>query len=177
MENFEKYESLLQSRSYDTLDREERDLVEKFGGREAFEGEQQAILVLKSEIRKTDPGIKKALVAGLKSSKKLDHQWWAIQTPIYSHVLTSVAFFVLGWFLLPQQVEVVTRDRLVEVTKVDTLRVHSRDTIYLERVVQVPVYEVAKRSDDPDPSQTSLVQNRSISESQELLELVIRSDD
>lgn len=138
--DFEKFEALLQSKSYNELNPQELLIVNKWV---QTAQEYEALRVSGKQIAawfKANPvGVPdKSLLQQLKKSSKVQHQsiqnFWV--KPIWSYVATAIVFGVLGWWIGQPQARPDPVTLVERITLRDTIYMTAKaDTVYRERIV------------------------------------------
>lgn len=177
MKDFEKIESLLQSKAYQELTSEERVIVDQELTEEAYEELRQSMYLLKGEQRKVSKHVKQSLMAELKGSAKPGFAAvFRKSVPAYSLILPVLLFVVLLVYRPTKEIPVI-EDRIVEVMVTDTVQVIQTDTLWRERIVEVKVPQLVYVAQEETTEQVETeVGNRTLSDQKEVLDLVIRGE-
>ncbi len=177
MEEFERIERLLRDKKPDEWTEEEREFLTHHLGEDPVLY-QHTMTEVKGEHRPVDPEVKRHLMRNFHQQGAQERSILSWRLPAYSNLIAASVAFVIAWWVFDQPVEVQPVERLVEVVKRDTVEVATVDTVFVDRFIEVPktVY-VALEAETPEIEEAIVSpQNKALSESQELLDLVVRSD-
>ncbi|WP_424962805.1 hypothetical protein [Ekhidna sp.] len=177
MENFEKIESLLKSKSYDELSREERVIVERELSKETYEELRVSIMGIRGEKLKVSKDTKQSLLNEMKPKSSFSpFALLQVRVPAYALLIPLLFFFFI---LLREPNEVrIPEARIVEVMLHDTIRIQQIDTLVVERVIRVPqmIYITENTNVAETTSAKKEVERTTLSDQTEILDLVIRGE-
>lgn len=176
MKEFEKIESLLKSKSYDVLTHMERQLVDQELSQEVYEELRLGMNQLKGERLKVPKTVHQSLMAEFKQQES--SAWSGLfsrKVPAYSLLVPLVLLIGIILFLPEREVAVVN-DRIVEVMVRDTIQVTRVDTLWRERLVQVPKLVYVTKDVTPERTVELPATKRSLGDQKELMDLVVRSE-
>jgi len=177
MEDFERIEYLLKEKRLEKLTTEEKEFLEAYLDQDPNDyGAVMAKLV--GEKKPIDAAVKRGLMRDFRHPHARRQRFLTGRVPAYSNALVAVVAFAMGWWLFHQPQEVQTVEKLVQVVQRDTIEVARLDTVFVEKYIEVPTtIMVAQEAPVPEVEVTvDHPQNKALSEKQELLDLVVRSD-
>ena len=174
MKEFEKIESLLKTKAYNELSKEEQLLVDQELTKEAYDELRSGMYLLKDEKLPVSNDVKKSLMAEF---KQIETKGFAAilskKVPAYTVIAPIMILIAIFWFLPTKEVPVI-QDRLVEVTIRDTIQVVKTDTLWREKIVKIPQLVYVAKGDEVEKNSSPTVTNRSLGEQKELLDLVVK---
>ena len=179
MKEFEKIESLLKTKAYNELSKEERLLVDQELSKEAYDELRSAMYLLKEEKLAVSKDVKQSLLAEFKPRKfspRKFSRWAAInrkKVPAYSLVIPLLFLIAIFWYRPIKEVPVI-QNRVVEVMVRDTVKVMKTDTLWQEKIVRVPQLVYVEKEESSQELPESEVVSRSLGEQKEVLDLVVR---
>ncbi len=177
MEEFERIERLLREKKPNEWSIEEKEFLSQHLGEDPALY-QQTMTEVKEERRPVDRSVKQELMEDFRQQGTPVRSILSWKLPAYSNLVAASVTFLIAWWIFDQPVEVQPVERLVEVVKRDTVEIATIDTVFVDRFIEVPktVY-VALEAETPEIKEAiASPQNKALSESQELLDLVVRSD-
>ncbi|MEM9329534.1 MAG: hypothetical protein AAGA85_27990 [Bacteroidota bacterium] len=177
MEDFERIEELLRNKAPEELTLEERQMLAQFTDDE-LRTYHQAIADVRVERRALDPSLKGDLMRELKRSRAPRGVLFTTKVPAYTNAVAAIAAFVVSWWVFDRPAEVEQVERIVEVVRTDTVEVARTDTVFLDRFIEVEKTIYVAQEAVPEESEVNPTQprNKALSDSQELMDLIIRSD-
>ncbi|WP_420317060.1 hypothetical protein [Ekhidna sp.] len=176
MKEFKKIESLLKSKAYSELTKEEREIVGEELTQEAYEEIRVGIYKLQGERIKVNKRVKQSLMAEFSQGKTFDiANIFQRRIPAYSLILPFILLIAVFFYRPTKEVPVI-QDRMVEVMVHDTVRVVKTDTLWREKIVQVQQLVYVTKTDVETTSDKLEVPNRSLEDQKEVLDLVIRGE-
>lgn len=178
MEEFERIESLMKTKAYSALTKAERNLIDQELGEETYEQLRSNIIRLQDEKLAVNSDIKRSLMTEFRGVEGFG--WKSFlnkKLPAYTHLI-GLPLLIVIYFFLPAKEKVVLQDRLVEVPVRDTVMVTQVDTLWMDRIVEIPttVY-VLQKVEQPENEIVQQTSNLSLSDQKEVLELVVRGLD
>ena len=178
MKNFEYIEELIQCRDYSDLRPEEQKIVDAELGEAQYTEMRDGILAVQGEKLSMKQKNEEALLAAWKPERTGALSWISKPVPAYAFLLIFLFFGLLYWLTPPRLVtEYQIAEKEVPVVLRDTVTVIQVDTLWRERLVQIPTPMVVQNEqvEQQAPVQQT-IQNKSISEQEELLDLVVRGE-
>ncbi len=183
MENksFDKIDWLLREKSYEALNKEEKQLAdEQLGGEKAYQDLRSLILLASSEPeRKTAPQTKQALLALFKQKHR--PAWlgiFAYKIPAYASAAIVILAVALAFLFTPEKERVVEKIVSIPTTPViDTVIVAQHDTVYLEKVVEKTIYLTANPKEEKNTAPVpKIITSKPMAEQEELKSFLVESD-
>lgn len=169
---FEQLEVLLRSKSFEELDRREKEWVMTLMQESEYESMFRAAGGLRAEdMFDVKAEVKKDLVAAMKKRRKGRlRSLLTYKTPLPLNLITLCVILALGWFLVPSKEIIIDRQVYVKVPVIDTVTIQlPPDTLFLEKkiFIEVPVYVAKEERAKITPK------GKSFGESRELQELLV----
>ena len=178
MENFKFIEELIQTKDYLELTQDERAVVDTALGEGRYMELRQGILAMRGEKLPVKNRRATELLEAWKSERSGLAGLLLKPLPAYSYLIILCIFGLIYW-LIPAKVvtQTLIAEKEVPVVVRDTVTVLKVDTLWRERVVRVPDPKVvqSEQAETIVPVQ-SVIERKSLSEQEDLLDLVVRGD-
>ena len=176
MENFEYIERLLQTKDFEELTGEERKLIADQLSQGEYDELRQTINKIGSERIKLQKDLKTQL---LKENKKRSAIVNLLLQPMPAYSIIFILFFAsMLYIFTPSKVvtKTVISEREVPIIQLDTIFVVKKDTVWRERIIQVSSPPNLLVNKGESLNKTLNTKNKSISNQEELLDLVVRGE-
>lgn len=178
MENFKHIEELIRSKDHHELSEKERAMVDAQIDEETYGELRQGILQLKGERMPMKRNIEKELLQSMKRERSGVAGWLVKPLPAYAFLVILLPFGLIYWLTSPKVIiERQIAEKEVPVMVRDTVIVVKVDTLWRDRIVRVPQPIIVKNDQEKEsvPVQ-NVVESKSLSEQEDLLDLVVRGD-
>ncbi|TRX59028.1 hypothetical protein FNH22_10890 [Fulvivirga sp. M361] len=177
----EKLDHLLTTKRYDELTAEEREWVEaELGGEEVFHPLSHIVkTAAREEKMAVSAHVRQSLVTRMKSKHK--PLWVRVlnyKMPAYIGVLLLIMGIFVVFFAVPERQVIVQKTVTIAAEPVvDTVFIVQRaDTVFLERIVEVPVYLSVHQENKKPQEKPVELSGQSLADHEEWTDLLVRMD-